>query len=445
MEAQGLTEKILDYIQSRANDKLEKLEKDISKLQGSDNADQSKLEALEDKLRDEKEKFKPVNWLTDAANRAGQIQFVTHAIKFLHSDAKGSNVYLAEDYRHTREGYVSTASIKTPALDIVGNAAALDVGKLLMLECEGKKLVDCVLADDVTPFLSIAVDQTQAESWLAGFKNAVASKELSSHKLAKQVYWPINTGESDSDHSHQYHLLSPLFASAFAQKVYDVRRELREVQFSKDEELKAKGHSRFPHLAVQTYGGTKPQNISQLNSQRYGKNYLLDNRPPVWTEIEKLPYNTESVFKSAFPRRAYKKAKAAHRLKAYLEKVFNDPSTFDIRQARKAGVEEIVDILLLFAAHLHTQPAGWTEHPECKLSLDEQLWLDPGRAKYDEKFRQDMEAKKWHDQVAHKFATWLNNALRSSTLNPGDVEHAQWKVYVAQELRLTERARKEYF
>ncbi|MCG8609295.1 MAG: type I-F CRISPR-associated protein Csy1, partial [Pseudomonadales bacterium] len=371
MEAQGLTQKILDYIQGRANDKLEKIEKEINKLLASSSADQSKLEDLRAKQRDEEEKFKAINWLTDAANRACQIQFVTHAIKYLHGDAKGNNVYLSDGYKHRREGYVSTSSLKLPTLDIVGNAAALDVGKLLMLEDEGKRLLDYVLSGDVLPLLSIAGNQELAQSWLIGFTMAVRSKELSSHKLAKQLFWPIQDGGVEGGNSPQYHLLSPLFASSFAQKIYDIRRDLREIQFSKDESVKALGFSRFQDLAVQTFGGANQQNISQLNSRRNGKSYLLDNRPPIWSEVERPPYNTESVFLSAFPRKAYKKAKAAHRLKAYLEEVIDKKSTFDIRQAREAGVEEIVDILMLFAAHLHNLPVGWTEHPVACLNRTE--------------------------------------------------------------------------
>ena len=176
-----------------------------------------------------------------------------------------------------------------------------------------------------------------------------------------------------------------------------------------------------------------------------GKNYLLDNRPPVWQEVEKLPYQTRSVFDSLFPRRAYQKAKAAHRLKRYLEKVRDRESTFDIRQARQKGVDELVGILLLFGANLQSKPAGWSAHEDCLLPEDEQLWLDPVRVKQDKAFQEAMDRKDWHEKIAHKFALWLNQTIRSRTLNPGQVEYAQWKIHVAQELRLTERARKEYF
>lgn len=435
-QKEGLTAKILEYIQTRSIDKLETLDKAIAKLKSSGNeADQTKLEKLEEKRRDEQEKFKPVNWLTDAANRAKQIQLVTHALKYTHGDAKGTSIfYQNNEDSDSHKNYIGSHSVAKRTIDIVGNAAALDVGRLLMqISYNGQTLLDSVLADDIRPLLPIAENEQQAQEWLAGFKQVFASKELSSHHLAKQVYWPV-----DDD----YHLLTPLFASSFAQAIYDKRKELREVQFSKNEEIKAEGYQFFSNLAVQTFGGTKPQNISQLNSQRGGKNYLLDARPPIWQSVKKPPLKTDSVFKSAFPEKAYKRAK---HLQKYLERVFGAYNSIDIRDYRKAGVDDLVDILTLFAANIHSLPAGWSQDDDCKLPLEEKLWLDPKRVGIDKDFQHEMDKKEWHEQIAKRFATWLNTVLESKTLAMGVVEHREWTVLVAQELRLSERARKEFY
>ena len=45
----------------------------------------------------------------------------------------------------------------------------------------------------------------------------------------------------------------------------------------------------YASLAVQELGGTKPQNISQLNSERRGDNYLLASLPPVWKTVAVQP------------------------------------------------------------------------------------------------------------------------------------------------------------
>lgn len=430
---ENLTTHILDYIKGRASDKLEKNEKDIAKLLSSDNeADQAKLEKLQQKHLDDIEKFKPENWLSDAAKRAKQLQFVTHAIKYINSDARGTSLY--DDNKDSAHGIIATHSISKPSLDIVGNAAALDVGRLLtQVTYQNKTLVDYILADDISPLLPIAKNAQLAEQWLAGFKQVFAADELSTHKFGKQVYWPV---EGD------YHLLTPLFATSLAQAVYECRRAMRDLQFSKDEAVKAQGLSVLPNLAVQTYGGTKPQNISQLNSQRGGKNYLLDSRPPIWQTVEKPPLNTESVFNTLFPRIAFKRAR---QLQVDLEKVLDKESTLDIREYRRAGIDDLVDLLLLFAANIHQQAAGWTQDENCQLSLDEQLWLDPKRAEFDTDFANEMDKKQWHDHIANKFATWVNSQLENKNLALGQVEHRQWAVLTAQELRLTEQARKELY
>ncbi|MET1254829.1 type I-F CRISPR-associated protein Csy1 [Aliikangiella maris] len=432
---ESLSTKIVDYIQIRASDKLEKLEKEINKLTNSEkNIEQSKLENLQQKYKDEQEKFKPANWLTDAASRAKQIQLVTHALKYIHGDAKGSNIFYQTDNSLPSHNFVSTASLNNPVIDIVGNAAALDVGRLLMqVTHEGKNLVDYILSNDISPLMPIAENQQQAEQWFEGFKQVFSSDVLASHKLAKQVYWPIDDC---------YHLLSPLFASSFAQSIYDKRKDLREVQFNKDETVKNNGFSVFSNLAVQTFGGTKPQNISQLNSQRGGKNYLLDARPPTWNTIEKPPFNTESIFLSVYRNKAYKRVK---KLQKYLELKFERDSTIEIREYRRSGVDDLIEILLSLAASIHAQPAGWSMSEECQLSLEEQLWLDPKRAEFDQGFKEEMEKKEWHDKVAARFASWLNAMLESKKLALGDVEHKEWTVLVARQLRLTERARKEFY
>ena len=81
-------------------------------------------------------KYEYATWLADAARRVRQIQAVTHVLKATHPDARGSNL------RAPPGSLPQHAEIGTHALgdhfadDIVGNAAALDVYKLLKIEVE---------------------------------------------------------------------------------------------------------------------------------------------------------------------------------------------------------------------------------------------------------------------------------------------------------------------
>ncbi|RLM16765.1 type I-F CRISPR-associated protein Csy1 [Gibbsiella quercinecans] len=240
-------------------------------------------------------------WLTDAASRAEQISLVTHALKFTHSDAKGSSVFSAAPVEESPE-YLSTASLRQPAVDAVGNAAALDVAKLLQTEYGGDSLAAALQREDHAALAVLTDDPQQLTQWITGFKRALTDKQLSSHKLAKQIYFPL----SDTAAGSQYHLLSPLYSSSLAQALHQritVARFSDEAKAIRQARKEQRWHDAidvsYPNLAVQNMGGTKPQNISFLNSGRRGKSYLLPCAAPVWQSIAKPPLQHKSIFAPA--------------------------------------------------------------------------------------------------------------------------------------------------
>ncbi len=228
MSQNGLTALIVEYIASRKQPKLEALEKETEKklavLTDSEEIAVAKQTALEQRQELEKN-YAPRNWLTDAASRAGQISLVTHALKFTHSDAKGSSIFSSGSLEQTTNT-LSTSSLSQPAVDAVGNAAALDVAKLLQLEYEGESLIACLGRDNTVPLAELAENPQQLEQWVTGFKQVLTDKHLSSHTLAKQIYFPIGPGE--------YHLLSPLFSSSLAHAMHSRISEARFSDASKE-------------------------------------------------------------------------------------------------------------------------------------------------------------------------------------------------------------------
>ena len=87
--------------------------------------------------------------------------------------------------------------------------------------------------------------------------------------------------------------------------------------------------------------------------------------------------------------------------------------------------------LALFGATIRGRhEAGWTRDPECRLPLCEQLWLDPDRTELPPRndpqhphWREDDEAfiaayhrGTWADEVAERFADWLNAQLHREGL-----------------------------
>ena len=184
----------------------------------------------------------------------------------------------------------------------------------------------------------------------------------------------------------------------------------------------------YPGLAVQNMGGTKPQNISQLNSERRGMNYLLSSLPPQWRVTEqRLPVKADSVFQRLFDGRPEVRG-ALRALRQLLE---SNPAA---NQATRLQRDEWVDVLLgelvAMAGELEQSlPPGWTTEPRFEnLNREEQLWLDPRRAELPEEaeFAQEWLAMDWPEAIGKRFGNWLNARLEGK-LHLGDIEFRAWK------------------
>lgn len=420
MELSGLSAQIAEYIARRAEAKLEKFDKESAKQDAEPGSGRQELA----------DRYEPAIWLTDAAKRAKQIQMVTHALKHSHPDARGSSLYAPGDSTQAGEtgkgAYLSTASLGTPVIDAVGNAAALDVAALLQLTYDGKTLISHIEQGDSSPLRPFARSEEQLSEWLTGFRMVLEGDEASSHKYAKQLYFPV--GSSD------YHLLAPLYSSSLAHAVNSRIAASRYPDEAK-EARKAKREGRYhaepvvdyPDTAIRSFGGTKPQNVSQLNSSQGGKAFLISAAPPEWSALAKPPLGSKTVFsRYHFGWRAGREVRL---LKQYLESIPENRKNKQIRDHRDDYVEQIIDNLVLYVAGIHnlSVEAGWSASPECKLSRSEQLWLDPKRIDTDEAFALERERGDWRGEVADSFARWLNNRLKSDKLMMGDEEHGEWK------------------
>lgn len=423
----AMHEQIKQYIQSRADARLEKLDKEATK-QGDAS------DSVAAKRQDELAQFQPRTWLSDAALRAKQLNFATHPVKFTHSDAKGaSSVYaLGSDTQDEQGTFLSTSSLKSALIDVAGNAAALDVAQLLQLEVAGVSLASLIKQGDMSALQPFAEDEAQLAQWQQGFSAVFADKEIRSHSLAKQVYFPLEDGS--------YHLLSPLFSSSLAQALYqrindsrysDAAIENRKLRReNKPSELPTVD---FRNIAVQKFGGTKPQNISQANSRRGGKAYLLSCQPPVWQSRLLPSLHQKNAFWAAYERRDdYHAKNTVRRLKLFLTKHLEDDSNKRLRDQTIALVDELIDTMLQYAAEIQsmTEHIGWSA--QAKIIREEQLWLDPYRK--DESFREERARNEWQEKIAEQFAGWLNHKLKSDKLNMKSSEFTVWKNMVEQRL-----------
>lgn len=425
MELTGLAARIAEYIAGRAETRLDKFDKEAEKHRPAAGDSTPEAERAEIASR-----YLPVNWLADAAVRAKQIQMVTHALKFIHTDARGSSFYFPggplQAEGMNSGAVLSTASLTNPAIDVVGNAAALDVAALLQLAHEGTTLIQCIEQGDSSSLQPFAKDEPQLAEWMGAFKQALEGTEPSSHKLAKQLYFPLADG--------RYHLLAPLYSSSLA---HALNSRIAASRYPDEIKLvrKAKKDGRFsamplvdyPDTAVRTHGGTKPQNVSQLNSSQGGKSFLLGCAPPSWEPLAKPPLGVNSVFsRNHF---GYRVRRDVRSLQQYLLQQMGKDGTKPIRDQRAERVDQVLDQLVQYAAEIQnlTGHAEWSAQPDCKLSRAEQLWLDPKRAERDEAFKAERDKDDWQAVVADKFARWFNSRLSHEKLTMGDAEHADWK------------------
>jgi len=414
---------IAGFLQQRLQPKLEEVEKD-TKLD-NDSIRQERI----DKLRDQ---FAANVWLEDAARRVSQIQAVTHSLKPIHPDAKGSCLFREPRSLAPIQELSSHALGTVFDADVVGNAAALDVYKFLKLEHNGRSLLNmCTEADDDLG-TALNSDSATARAWMAAFARLAEPRgKFSSHTQAKQIYWPVGNDPHDDA---SYHLLAPLYPTSLVHRVYQTLQEDRfgEAAKAAREARKAgEWHERpvreYPNLAIQKLGGTKPQNISQLNSERRGDNCLLASLPPVWLSAEVKPVlNVVSLFE-VFRWRKDVRAVAAH-LRRYLE---SDPArNKETRERRDELVESLLDELMQYSAEVQTLQPGWSADARCELLAHQIAWLDPQE--------NDIDTGDMIDRMASDFANWLNSQLRSP-LPMGDAEYLYWRKQARELFKEAER------
>lgn len=404
---------------------------------------QERLDAKLEKLKADEEgkraeliaQHQPTAWLEDAARRVQQIQAVTHSLKPIHPDARGTNLYVEPRTLPPLAELGSHALGERFVGDVVGNAAALDVYKLLKLEVNGRSLLAALLVHDADALAALHADPAQAQALRDAFVSLAQprAESPSSHTLAKQLYWL--TGSDACEDAH-YTLLAPLYATSLAHAVHAQVQEDRFGEANKaarQARRERKAHDGafhdYPGLAVQNMGGTKPQNISQLNSERRGMNYLLSSLPPQWqASAVRLPVHATSVFDRLFIARPEVR-RTVRALRVFLES--NPEPNLATRDRREELLDALVDELVSLAAELQQiLPPGWSREDErfADLHRSEQLWLDPLRAEQTDEaeFAREWLQMDWPAAVGQRFANWLNAQLRGK-LPVGDAEARAWQ------------------
>ncbi|HEK2898764.1 type I-F CRISPR-associated protein Csy1 [Proteus terrae] len=435
-----LSAAIAEYIEQRKQEKLEPLQKKLNRTleKSSDPVEiaQAKTEYCDNAAPIESE-FEFKNWLSSKAKLAKQITIATHAPKYLNGDAKASGIYL-DKFEILNSRYLVTQHIPNKSIDFIGNAAVLNVATLLKIEVKGESLIDQLKANHINALKCFTDDPDLLDLWKNGFKQALYDENISAHTLSKQVYFPSN------NEKEEYHLLCPLYPSALFQELYfkihqslyGDSKEIRDA-YKKglyDERLNVY----FPETAVQKFGGSNSQNISQLNGERYGQGFLLNGAPPTYQAQTKPPLHSLSIFNQPF---SFQTNALIREFKAFLAGLTEKDRNFKTRYQRDYHyVKPLIDTLLNLVAEIQSIPnsSGWTNSPECKMKRAHQLLLDINNP--DLAFQREREQGDWLEIVANDFSHWLLRKLENKQVYVlGDVEHCYFKKLCLNELRTFER------
>ncbi len=250
-----------------------KLERIKNKTSANMTDDQKAVIALE-----AEEKFLLDNWLPDAAKRSGQLSVSSHPCKFSHPntqkhpDGSKTSSTIAVSKRNA-DGYLRTGNVDV-LLDALGSSGAKhDVYKYLMLKLsDGRSIMEHLEIESSTIKEELRIGTASFDEMKDGLLAIKKShgRSITSEKT-KQVFFPV-----DDD----YHLLSILTPSGL---IYELRNRIQDILFSeqvkeaRDDRKKRvyneTGFNDLFGLSMIGYGGTKPQNISVLNSTVHDKKY----------------------------------------------------------------------------------------------------------------------------------------------------------------------------
>lgn len=348
-------------------------------------------------------------WLPNASKRAGQISMSTHPCTFSHPSArKNKNGYVTSiiaSKKYRADGFLRSGNVEVDT-DALGNAAALDVHKFLnLLMPDGKVLIEHIQEDTSLAKSLLNIKAKSYEILKREFLQMIESSNdsLTSSKI-KQVYFPVD---------EEYHLLSILSNSGM---IYHLRKRLDTIRFGADEEDKKRlkslrelrknakfseeGFPEIYNLTTIGYGGTKPQNISVLNSKNGGKAQLLNAMPP---NIEKRDtrFPKSNFFRESMNPWKYKyifmDLHAIYKIKEY--------TNIDIRNAKKYHYEILIEKTIEQMWAVRAVSDALYYEKTSTLKSHQQIWLLSSK-------EEEREENIWLDTIIKDIASWIMQSYK---------------------------------
>lgn len=372
-------------------------------------------------------------WLDKAASKAGGRNFATHVIKLTHSSISTHASSIYDETKTVDTKFLTTSSIASRYIDVTGNAGVSHYTDLLEIEHNGKALKDYIIEDNGSPIESFSKNDEQLKDWVNGFKAVMVTKRKSSHYLAKQIYFPLNSAIDG------YHLILPIVSSSLAHNIYtkcgfsDQKKGIWE---AKKEYIYIEEKAvTYPKKAVQNVTASLKAhpNVSALNKERKGQLFLLPCIPPKWKTTKKPPIKLKNLFYGKLRFSAKEDILALQKYMVLLKQKGLNSKDPKLHAHLLSLIGSITDRVFKHVSSIQNlrDQAGWSA--QSKLKISHQLWLDPYRE--EDNFQQQRKQSDWQSEITNDFAAWLNKQLDHRKLTLSLAQESFWKKVMQQCLR----------
>jgi len=377
-------------------------------------------------------KYKPCRWISDAAINASSVSFATHVIKLTHSKIDSSSLYDKID--SFKPDFLTTSILREKSIDgaVSGNQFA-PIFQFLELELNGNKLATEFAAESTEVLEPFASNDKEVVTWNNGFKKALSNEQLSTHFLAKQVYFPINSDESS------YHLLCHIKSSSLAHAIFEgvfdpTQKDIRALR--EKSKYSPCATTLYPQKSRISVTASNHSNASQLNGKRGGKLHLFSTQPPIWENQSKPPIYKKSLFDENFFYQNMKED--INYLRDFLLRFNRIDLSIKNPERRKwidRWLANIIDEFLFFVGNIQNLSAGWTVAEDIKLKPAHQYLLDPYRKGTE--FQSARKGTDWQAVICDDFAHWVNRRLigQDKQFTPQSEHRRMWVSLLEQPLR----------
>lgn len=372
----------------------------------------------------------------------------THVLRFTHSSSFSDGI-LVED--KSNEPILSTTSLgKQCTFDMAhNNGALITISRFLALNINGASIIDLIIDGNYCFLKEFSENQEQFDRWCIGFSKLVEVRSIARADKVKQIYFPlINKNLNINTEEVKYHLVTPLFSSSLAESIFNF---VSYIKYSDEQEMARKAikntiekpstyyqksYVDVSNLGIQKFGGAQPQNVSMLNKNRGGVNYLFSSQPPTWKSQIKPPIFKQSFF-YAMPIDKNTRTTLDHLQSFVVRHQRLDLSIKDPKFLKwlDKWTSEIIDEVLGYAANIQNLQPGWSNADDIKLKLEHQYFLDPYRD--DEVYQAARKASDFHTVICKDFAQWLNRLLigKEKQFTPQREHRRLWIAFMDQPLR----------